>query len=183
MHVAQILLIEAESHEKAVSRVENKLTIDGLSPDWSDWHGEGAFGSGLAGRWAGDVFGEKHPQGSMRYEDDPELAEKVIKDFLSARSIEVKHCLEGLGNSFDLNTYVFNYNPEVEPEMNHEYFEGRMKLWQAKSILQILSGEWNSSSGVYDMEEYTAELRYFREKLADPEKRGNQYLVVVDFHF
>jgi hypothetical protein len=33
------------------------------------------------------------------------------------------------------------------------------------------------------MEEYTAELRYFREKLADPEKRGNQYLVVVDFHF
>jgi hypothetical protein len=47
--------------------------------------------------------------------------------------------------------------------------------------MQTLQDDWTSDSGVFDLQEGTASLTYFKERLtARPEK---QFLVPVDFHF
>jgi hypothetical protein len=182
MHIAQIMLVEADNHDSAIQITSEKLLEDGITPQWSDWHG--SLDSGLAGRWTGAVFGTSHPDEVMRYADDSELAEKVLKDFLGQRKEEMTYAVKQLGENFNLLSAVENYDPLVVPDTQEKsYWDNQMMFWHAKSIVSTLSDEWTHSSGVFDIEECTAKLTYFRERLNDPERKDKQFLVVVDFHF
>jgi len=56
-----------------------------------------------------------------------------------------------------------------------------MKLYYLEKIAKLLNGSWTSDALIYDLEQQTINLKYFRERLAiAPEM---QYLVMVDFHF
>jgi len=48
-------------------------------------------------------------------------------------------------------------------------------------LAKLLGDDWTSDSAVYDLDNFTGNLKSFRERLAvAPEM---QYLVMVDFHF
>jgi hypothetical protein len=46
-----------------------------------------------------------------------------------------------------------------------------------------MTGEWIPDSAFYDKKEFTADMRYLRERLDKPETAMLQFLVPVDFHF
>lgn len=167
MHVGQLLLVEAESHGEARDKVESVITHSEVpTPAWSDWHE-------IGGRWS-DTFGKD--KYILRYTENQKLAEARIQDWLAGRKAEMNRMLEEVKN-FDLTAYAESYDPE-EP---HKFDDGSMKLYYLKKIAEILSESWTSDSGVYDLETWTTNLKFFRERLAiAPEM---QYIVVVDFHF
>ena len=175
MHVSQIMLVEAESYEQAESAVKSYLSGE-ESPNWSDWHG--GFNEKLAGRWSGIVF-EENPTNAdtLRYSDNPELAESVLYQFLEQRTIELKRTMETLGEGFDLSTAVSNYDPED----TEKYWERRGVGFELHRISKILSDIWSPDTGVYDVTAESVSIRYFRERLA--ESKDKQFLVLVDFHF
>jgi len=56
-----------------------------------------------------------------------------------------------------------------------------MDLWATKKLAQLLDDQWTPDSGVYDLENWTGNLRNFTERVAkNPEQ---QFLIPVDFHF
>jgi hypothetical protein len=72
---------------------------------------------------------------------------------------------------------IANYDPEVRSSLD----DNSMKMYRLKKVLNIIDDSWNPDSYVYDLEQHTTHLNYFRERLAiAPEM---QYLVVMDFHF
>lgn len=167
MHVGQLLLVEAESHGEARDKVESVITHSEVpTPSWSDWHE-------IGGRWA-DTFGKD--KYILRYTENQKLAEERIQDWLAGRKAEMNRMLEEV-KTFDLAAYAETYDPEASPK----YGDDSMKLYYLKKIVSVLDESWTSDSGVYDMETWTTNLKYFRERLAiAPEM---QYIVVVDFHF
>ena len=167
MHVGQLLLVEAESHGEARDKVESVITHSEVpTPSWSDWHE-------IGGRWS-DVFGKG--KYILRYTENQKIAEERIQEWLASRKAEMNRMLEEV-KSFDLAAYAASYDPEAP----HKYDDSSMKLYYLNKITDILNETWTSDSGIYDLETWTPNLKYFRERLAiAPEM---QYLVVVDFHF
>lgn len=168
MHVGQILLVEAESHEEAEDKVRSAIQhSDEPNPNWSDWNE-------IGGRWA-DFFGKD--KNSMRYTENAALAEEKLGTWIECRHAEVKKYHSEI-SSFDLAKVVENYNAEAEPKW---VGEDSMNLWRLIKLAKLLSDDWTADSSVFDLENYTANLKSFRERLAvAPEM---QYLVMVDFHF
>lgn len=164
MHVVQLMLVKAaadESLEDVQSGVESTLEELIGKDAWFDWFGEGAFGSGLAGRWAGEVEADV-----LRYSDDPEKAERMITEFMGYRLAHLEHAQKQI-EDFDIRTAEYSENYDLQ-------------TWYAKSIASILNDEWTADSGVFDLDCWTTNLKYFRERAA--EIPTQQYLVVVDFH-
>ena len=180
MHVCQILLVEATTTLEAFNNVATTLS-DSVDVNWSDWHNadfSNVSSLSFAGRWAGQVFGDldesgefKDPENNknyLKYSDDPAMAESVITEYLEARIRCIsKYQLEAI----DLSTY--SYDP---------YAKGyHSDLWATKKLAQLLDDQWTPDSGVYDLENWTGNIRNFTERVAkNPE---NQYLIPVDFHF
>jgi hypothetical protein len=164
MHTLQIMLVEADSKEEAVSEVLSRTGYydEGSNgPDWSDWHAVG-------GRWDGFFDGEN----VLCYAENVELAEESIKNSLMWRKEEVER-LKTSANLDTLEVVIDNYDPE-NPTFDHS-------VWATKRLAEIVLDYWTPDSKVYDLESYTASLKYYRERLqASPEK---QFLVAVDFHF
>lgn len=163
MHTVQLLLIEADTHQEAVSKVES--IIEGWEGHWSDWHEVG-------GRWSG-IFGENHPD-VINYKNDPELFEKHLNDFVQGRKLRLTESLERFENGGkSLRELLDEYNPEV--------FSFDMELYNLKCMLRVMAGDWTYDTGFYDLESYSETLQPFRERVAThPEK---QFAVAVDFHF
>jgi hypothetical protein len=170
MHVAQIMLVEADTLEDAMSDVQAKL--DDL-PQWSDWHNASAISGGsFAGRWQGEFFGEKNENDALRYSDDPALAENVIFEQLSTRKLELSMLRERVEKS--------GYDP-MKVEYDPEASGWNMDAIALQRMIGLLENDWNSDSAIYDLHDWTASLASFRKRVADaPEK---QFLVAVDFHF
>jgi hypothetical protein len=176
MHVCQIMLVEAESPEQAFHDTWSLLSEG--EPRWSDWHNVEAGSMNFAGRWSGCVFGEVDEAGQfidpennpnhLRYSDDPALAEEVLTRYLEQRMAEIRNYK---AKALDLTSY--KYDP---------YASGfNMDLWATKKLAQMLDDEWTPDSAIYDLMNWTANLRYFTERVAkNPE---NQFLIPVDFHF
>jgi hypothetical protein len=169
MHTAQIILVEIEDKETddpqtfAEGFLNNVLESGG---SWFDWFGEGAFGNGLAGRWSGDVI-----EGDVLcYADNPELAEKVISEFIEQRQREVEYAQSVIdGTALDSLSYDFDNQTSHERVGYALYTMGK-----------ILTNDWCAETGVFDSKHWSANLDSFRERVQkNPE---NQYLVVVDFH-
>ena len=167
MHVGQILLVEAESHEEALDKVKSVVQYsENPTPDWSDWNE-------IGGRWNG-MFGKD--KNVLRYTENTALAEEKLGEWIEGRKAEIARYLEAV-KTVDLHAVASSYNPEAEKT----YGASSMSLWQLGKLVSILDDDWTPDSGVYDLENYTANLKAFRERLAiAPEM---QYLVVVDFHF
>ena len=167
MHVAHLLLVEAESHEQARSDVESSLIYsEHQYPSWSDW-------KDIGGRWS-NYFGTG--KDVFRYTENSKLAEEKIQECLQSRKNEMLRLYDEVKN-LDLAPKVENYDPEVRSPFD----EDSMKVYRLKKLLDIIGDSWNPDSYVYDLEQHTTQLQYFRERLAiAPEM---QYLVVVDFHF
>jgi hypothetical protein len=56
-----------------------------------------------------------------------------------------------------------------------------MDIYRINRITTVLTGDWTSDSGFYDLSTYDSEFKFVEQRLdAEPEK---QYLVPVDFHF
>jgi len=170
MHVAQIMLVELDDDSDNIqAAVDSRLSdyLEGSGSTWFDWFGEGAFGSGLAGRWSGSVI-----EGDwMRYSDNPEKAEEIIQKFMTARLDNLKDAQERM-KGYDISTAEYGTNEEdwYNPE-----------LYAAYCATKILQDYWTYDSALYDLTGSTASLRYFRERVED--NPTQQYLVVVDFHF
>lgn len=180
MHVCQILLVEAQTDTEAFNNVVSLLSE---SPDvsWSDWHNADFSNVGnlsFAGRWAGQVFGDldengefKNPENNkdfLRYSDDPALAEAVITEYLEGRIRSIDEYRE---KAIDLASY--SYDPYAS--------KYDLDLWTTQKLGRLLDNEWCPDSGIYDLHNWTANLRNFAQRVAkNPEI---QYLIPVDFHF
>jgi len=175
MHTCQIMLIEAESAEDAIDYAKSTITYaEERYPDWSDWHG--GLDEGLAGRWSGLFDGWDENQDVLCYTENPKLAEDIIKDFVGYRKVEMKRYLEQItAEGFDIAKLVEDYNPD-----KYDYGSG-MNAWILLRLGRLLSNDWCSDTGVYDLTAHSANLEFFRERLAkEPHK---QFLVPIDFHF
>lgn len=168
MHVGQILLVEAESHEEATDKVRGVIEYaENPTPDWSDWNEVG-------GRWAG-LFGKD--KNVLRYTENTALAEAKLAEWIEGRTNEMKGYYEAV-KTLDLAEIVSSYNPEAEVAF---VGETSMNMWRLRKLAELLNDEWTPDSAVYDLENYTANLKAFRERVAiAPEM---QFLVIVDFHF
>lgn len=167
MHVAQVVLIQAEdddfSPQEATERfLENAMEVGGT---WFDWYG--GMTEGLAGRWAGEVI----PGDALRYSDNPELAEEVISNFLESRQRAIEYA-QSIIQDCGVESLTYNMT-------NHEMWD--KEGYALYNMGKILANFWCPESGVFDSVTWGADLAYFRERVKEsPEK---QYLVVVDFHF
>jgi len=168
MHTAQIIIVEIEDGDDNTPQQMVEYFLDGAleaGGTWFDWFG--GISEGLAGRWAGEVV-----EGDiLRYSDNPELAEKIIADFLGRRQSEIEYCQKVIdGMSVESISYDVDKQDKYDREGYALYKMG-----------QILSNFWCSDSGVYDSVVWGTDLKFFRERLQ--ENADKQYLVVVDFHF
>lgn len=168
MHTAQIILVEIEDEDTDSPQAFAEYFLDGAMEaggTWFDWYG--GLTETLAGRWADGVI-----EGDvLRYSDNPELAEEVIAKFLERRQNEIEYAQSVIeGCSVESLSYDFDNHDKYDREGYALYKMGK-----------ILCNLWCPDSGVYDSVTYSANLKYFRERVQkNPEK---QYLVVVDFHF
>jgi len=174
MHTCQIMLIEADSAEDALDYAKSTITYaETPYPDWSDWHG--GLGEGLAGRWSGLFQGWEDTRDVLQYTENPTLAEDIIKEFVGYRKAEMIRSLKEMtAEGFDVGQMVKDYDPD-----KYDYGFG-MGAWTLLKLGRLLSNSWCSNTGVYDLKEHTANLEFFRERLAkEPNK---QFLVPIDFH-
>lgn len=168
MHVAQVMLVQADTIGDAMDEVRSRLEE---APEWSDWHNANYGSDSFAGRWEGTYFGEKNEHDALRYSDDPALAENTIFEAISSRRAEIEALRERVRKS--------GYDPltaEFDPEGSWN-----MDAFALQRLIKLLEHDWNSDSAIYDLEDWNASLASFRKRVADaPDK---QWLVVVDFHF
>lgn len=175
MHVCHILLVEADNQHLAFTEVQSRLESE---PSWSDWSNVGAEPLNFAGRWSGAIFGTLDENGTiqntdtnpnfLRYADDPALAEQVLTTQLDQRLTDIRHYQS---KAVDLSS--ISYDP---------YKDGfDTDLWATKKLAQLLDDEWTPDTYVYDLQEWTGNLRHFTKRVATDPLR--QYLIPVDFHF
>lgn len=169
MHVGQILLVEAESHAEAEDKVRSAVQYsDNPNPDWSDWNE-------IGGRWS-DFFGKG--KNVLRYTENTALAETKLGEWIACRNTEIKRYHSEV-EKFNLAEVVANY--DAEADWRNSFGEDSMNLWRLSKLAKLLSDDWTPDSAVFDLENYTGNLKSFRERVAvAPEM---QYLVIVDFHF
>jgi hypothetical protein len=165
------MLVEADSGEDAISTVQSLITYSEVPyPSWSDWHT-------IGGRWEGLFQGWEAERNALCYAENPALAEDIIKEFIGYRSNDIKTNLEeATKDGVSLEDLVSQYKVEGE-----DFGDLDMKFYALKKLGELLSNRWTHETGVYDLDNHTANLSYFRSRLAvEPSK---QYLVPVDFHF
>ena len=170
MHVCQIMLVEADDGKDAISMVQSLVTYsEDPYPTWSDWHE-------IGGRWDGLFEGWEENRNSLGYTENPALAEDILKEFSSFRKTEMEKLFaEITAKGLDIGKMIENYNAE-----DFDYGTG-MDAWTLARLGKLLSNDWCSDTGVFDLVESSANLRHFRERLAkEPSK---QFLVPVDFHY
>lgn len=178
MHTCHILLVEADSPLEAFEAVYEKLSGES-EPSWADWHNvDNPNTLNYAGRWSNAIFftpnknGEPDPDAEIAnhlcYGDDPALAEMVIETFLQYRLDEIRTYQS---RALDLTTYAYDpYKTGID-----------MDLFITKKLAQLLDDEWTSDTAIYDLVNWTPNLREFVERVKKDPKR--QYLIPVDFHF
>lgn len=168
MHTGHLILVKAESHEDAINSVWTILNTDSehFAASWSDWCvvGEGSrwdFRSEFADEedfeWDGDSIY------AVGLSEEPELFSKAVAHFYGLRESSFERIREGI----------------EEPSL--DYFsldQNDMKSWKLYRLAQLAESVYCPDSCIYDLENYSADLKYFREDSSE-----NWYGVLVDFHF
>lgn len=170
MHIAQIMLVEAETSSEAHESVRSVLDDCDV---WFDWYA--VENENLAGRFTGK-FGVLND--NLRYSDNPDLAQKLIDEYFESRLAAIQECRQSLSDGkFDLLEVEY----DLHPTSSFESGALRHLTWQSVKLSQMLADYWVPESGLYDITEHTASLRYAFERIEkDP---TNQFLVLVDFHY
>lgn len=177
MHVAHILLVEADTVEEAFEFIESELANCGygVRPEWSDWHNaENAESLNFAGRWTGSFFKGKNEEDEapnyLCYANDKAMAENVISDQLALRDAEVARLRTEMVE--DLSTVSVDHY--AKDTLN-------MKFWYTQKFLKLVANDWCPDTYIYDLHEQSGSLHAFMKRvMTAPEK---QWLIPVDFHF
>jgi len=161
MHIPHMLLVEAESHEDAVT-MANLWVNQGeySSPcDWSDW-------SEVGGRWEGMFDGKD----TVCYAENAELFDKHLQEFQETIQATKERYLSEVAN-LTISEII----------LMHENDKYGLELYRATRALELVSDIYNPDKQIYDTVEYTSKLEAFRKRCAD--NPSQQYAVVWDFHF
>lgn len=160
MHIPHMLLVEAESHEDAVSMATMWVNQEDYNPcDWSDW-------SEVGGRWEGMFDGKD----TVCYAENAELFDKHLQEFQETMQATKERYLSDVA---DLTI--------SEIILMHENDKYGLDLYRATRALEMAYGKYNHDQQIYDTVEYTTNLEAFRKRCAD--NPSQQYAVVWDFHF
>ena len=164
------MLVEAENAEEALDKVKSAITYSETPyPAWSDWHE-------IGGRWSGLFEGWEETRDVLCYAENPILAEDIIEKFTGYRTSTMKQYLSEINDAkFDLEKAVSEY------EITGDSFGDKSKTyWRIRKLGELLADNWTYDTAIYDLDQHTANLRYFRERVkVEPQK---QFLVPVDFH-
>jgi len=164
------MLVEADSGDEAIDCVKSEITYSETPyPAWSDWHEVG-------GRWEGLFAGWEETRNALCYAENPTLAEDIIHDFANQRVKELNRLYEQLvKEGLDIEKMISEYSP-------HKYdYAKSMSAWSLTRLGKLLSNDWNSDTGVYDLKEHSANIEHFWKRVQDTP--NTQFLVPVDFHF
>lgn len=170
MHVGHLILVKAESHEEAIGKVADSLITESGEnsiADWSDWHAVADRGFSDS-RWnfADEVEGEW--DGASRYavslEDEADLFYAMVNKFYGYR--EAAHARA----EQKVQEYGLSYKLDQDDQNS----------WSLYRYAQLTEGIYCPDSFVYDLENYTPNLKWFRENSAE---NADWYAVLVDFHF
>jgi hypothetical protein len=176
-HAIQFMLVEADSVEEALGEVESKLENN---PAWSDWNSASGSGS-FAGRWEGNAFKENSedadPVGVDRdvlcYADNPALAEEIVAKAIGWRQQEIAYYKDKiLANAYDIVDVVHDPFEKDSFGMNNYYY---------RKLADVLDNTWTSDSGIYDLQQWTASLSDWKERISLASEK--QFIVAVDFHY
>lgn len=182
MHTLHHIAVQAESPEQAFDAVKEALQSGQSFNDWSDWHVLGG------GRW--------HSNGDYQYEDDPsdvicfkdnnEIFFKIVSDALLRRQGHLLELIQFMKENPESTLYRVRQKfmkTEVWPNPLIEKEEVDMSLYYLSRMTDLLVDRYSSESGIYDLTERTADVKWLRQRLLDEDICDKQYLVPVDFHF
>ncbi|MFN9955718.1 MAG: hypothetical protein ACK55I_21685, partial [bacterium] len=100
----------------------------------------------------------------------------MIEKFTGYRTATMKQYLSEINDAkFDLEKAVSEY------EITGDSFGDKsMTYWRIRKLGELLADNWTYDTAIYDLDQHTANLKYFRERVkVEPQK---QFLVPVDFH-
>jgi hypothetical protein len=179
MHTLHYIAVEAQDIEEAFSDVQTFLEASEDTGyrvcDWSDWHVVGG------GRWnnEGDGYTDNANM-IISYAEKPEEFKKALEDISKFRIQEANNYLAKIKlDKFtsDIVDYISN-NGELPDDNRFD-----LNNYYINTMCKLMTGEWIPDSAFYDKKEFTADMRYLRERLDKPETAMLQFLVPVDFHF
>ncbi len=177
MHTLHYIAVEAQDIEEAFSNVQAFLEPSDdtgfRNCDWSDWHVVGG------GRWSDSQY-EDSSNMIISYAQDPDKFNKTIQDIVDLRIKETRATADRINfdkfNS-DVNAYIDN-GGELPDDNRFD-----LNSYYVQTISKLLSGVWIPDSFFFDQKEYTADFRYVKERIDNPDTAMLQFLVPVDFHF
>ena len=177
MHTLHYIAVEAQDMEEAFSDVQAFLEPSEETGfrncDWSDWHVVGG------GRWSESQY-EDSSNMIISYAEKPEEFNKIIDGIVKYRIENANQYLNKIKlDKFtsDIVEYISN-SGELPDDSRFDF-----NNYYINTMCKLMSGEWIPDSAFFDKKEYTADLRYLRERLDKPETAMLQFLVPVDFHF
>jgi hypothetical protein len=167
MRVIQIMLVEAEGLQDAIDEVRSRLVNQDtgeINVEWAEFFDDEKLS--LAGSWAG-FFGEDLPD-VICYADHKALADEKIALALEGRKDALNDYIKRGKN------YKFGKYDPYKAEFNSD-------AYSMEKAMKIVNDQWTFESGIYDLENWTASLMYFKKMSeVDPERL---YLVPVSFKF
>lgn len=161
MHTLHWISVEADTPAEAEASVISSLEAQMEGSTWWDW-----FDSEIGGRWS-DVAQTVCASDSAKYEE-------TIERIKANRKSEVTDYMERIDMDTVLSL-IENYEGESMD------WDTQMNFYRLKSIAKLLNDDFFNGSYYYDVEAYTTDLKYLRERVAKDHSR--QYLVPIDFHF
>lgn len=169
MHIAHIVLVKAESHEDAIGAVRANLDdYESRFALWSDWAVVGNEGISNS-RWSFEDFGGETWTGADKYavsrDTERELFDKVVALFVERR----QEAFDNLEREITDNGFSFSLDQD-----NRESYA-------LTKFAKLADSRYCSDSYIYDLANQTANLRYFREEMANDGEEW--FAVLVDFHF
>jgi len=177
MHTLHYIAVQAQDIEEALSDVQAFLEPSEETGfkncDWSDWHVVGG------GRWSESQY-EDSSNMIISYAEKPEEFNKIIDGIVKYRIENANQYLTKIKlDKFtsDIVEYISN-SGELPDDSRFDF-----NNYYINTMCKLMSGEWIPDSAFFDKKEYTADLRYLRERLDKPETAMLQFLVPVDFHF
>ena len=161
MHTLHWISVEADTPAEAEVSVVSQLEAQMEGSTWWDW-----FDTEIGGRW-------KESAQTVCASDSAKY-EETIERVKANRKSEVEDYMERIDMDTVLSL-IENYEGESMD------WDTQMNFYRLKSVAKLLNDDFFNGSYYYDVEAYTTDLKYLRERVAKDSSR--QYLVPIDFHF
>ena len=171
MHTGHIILIKADDHEDAISRVWSAINADEnwFANAWADWAAitDGRFD--LSHFFGGEYNGVHNH--AVSYETEKDLFLQLIESRKAERRAEFDRLLAEIKEDGRLNLD------------NYELDEDSMASWKLYRFSSFVNSSYNPYSKIYDLENYDTNLKNFTLEIESETGEKNWYGVLVDFHY